>query len=260
VPTAFATLTPDEYIKLVLRNHSNAVSDIELQTALSVVVPHIREWAGKYLLEISISGSHAKGTAVGSGSDIDLFVSISPEVQENLKLVYLSLYNWLLNAQLSPRQQNVSIGLTVNGIKIDLVPAKRQTLLYGTDHSLYLRKQDSWRKTNIVQHVNYVVGSGRVEEIRAIKCWRDCHRLEFPTINVELAVIIALNDKPLYQLGENVWTVLEFLAGKFVFSRLVDPANSNNIISDDMTGAEKTAVMQHAKKSLQAANWNQILW
>jgi hypothetical protein len=40
---------------------------------------------------------------------------------------------------------------------------------------------------------------------------------------------------------------------------VVDPANSNNIISDDLTQAEKSAIRSAAINALRAANWNQIV-
>ena len=59
----------------------------------------------------------------------------------------------------SPRRQNVSINIRVNGYSVDLVPAKRQGA-YGDDHSLYRRKADTWTKTNVTMHVNSCQASG----------------------------------------------------------------------------------------------------
>jgi hypothetical protein len=43
------------------------------------IKPVIDKWAGLYLIEMSPSGSYAKGTANRSGTDLDLFISLSPD-------------------------------------------------------------------------------------------------------------------------------------------------------------------------------------
>lgn len=253
------TLTADQYVRGILQQRSRNVSEQILKKALDQVVPHVKTWANRFLLNLSLSGSYAKKTAIGSGSDIDLFISLSPDTPETLAEIYQTLFNTMQGAGLNPRKQNVSIGLNVGGVKIDLVPGKQQKP-NAHDHSLYLRKADSWRKTNIQQHISYITASGCIEEIRAIKCWRDCQQLEFPTFNIELAVIKALQGKSQGQLASNVMAVFNYLSKDFVAATLVDPANTNNIVSGDMTLAEKKAVAQAGTNALQATNWNQILW
>jgi hypothetical protein len=41
--------------------------------------------------------------------------------------------------------------------------------------------------------------------------------------------------------------------------RVVDPANTNNIISDDLTAAEKGKVKAAAEEALKATDWSQIV-
>jgi hypothetical protein len=56
-----------------------------------------------------------------------------------------------------------------------------------------------------------------------------------------------------------VWTVFQYLRDHFGAARVVDPANTNNIISDDLTQAEKIAIRAAAINALAAANWNQVV-
>jgi hypothetical protein len=60
-------------------------------------------------------------------------------------------------------------------------------------------------------------------------------------------------------LAANVWTVFAYLRDYFMTTRVVDPANTNNIISDDLTQAEKNAIRSAAINALGAANWNRIV-
>lgn len=136
-----------------------------------VVKPVIERWAGRYLLDIAASGSYAKGTANRSGTDLDLFISLSSETPESLSDIHKTLAVALKASGHQPRLQNVSIGVNVLGYAVDLVPGKRQNWLYN-DHSLYKRRGDTWTKTDIIQHIEKVKASGRQAEIRLTKLWR----------------------------------------------------------------------------------------
>jgi len=57
----------------------------------------------------------------------------------------------------------------------------------------------------------------------------------------------------------NVLSVLRYLRGTFPGARVIDPANTNNIISDDLTSPERGRVRAAATHALMAGNWNQIV-
>jgi hypothetical protein len=158
----------------------------------------------------------------------------------------------------SPKRQNVSINIQVSGYKVDLVPAKRQDI-YSGDHSLYRRRADTWTKTNVAKHIAYVALSGRTSEIRVIKLWRNQKGLDFPSFYLELTVINALSGQYSGTLSNNVWTVLRYLCDTFPNARVIDPANTNNVISDDLTTAERAKIKAAAEQALKATNWNQIV-
>lgn len=223
-----------------------------------VIRPVIDQWAGRYLLDVTASGSYAKGTANHSGTDLDLFISLSPETAETLSDIHKTLIGALKAANYQPRLQNVSIGIKVYGYTVDLVPGKRQNWFYN-DHSLYKRRGDTWTKTDISQHITKVKGSGRQAEIRLIKLWRTQKDLEFPSFYLELAVIKALETTWLTPLADNMRTVFAYLRDNITTARFVDPANTNNIISDDLTGAEKQAIKKAATAALAAPYWRDIV-
>ncbi|MEJ1938389.1 nucleotidyltransferase domain-containing protein, partial [Nostoc sp. NIES-2111] len=180
------------------------------------------EWAGRYLLDIAPSGSYAKGTANRSGTDLDLFISLSPDTVETLSDIHKTLAATLKATGYQPHPQNVSIGIKVNGYAVDLVPGKRQNWLFN-DHSLYKRRGDTWTKTDISQHIAKVKGSGRQAEIRLIKLWRSQKGLEFPSFYLELAVIKALETAWLSPLADNMRTVFAYLRDNIATARFVDP-------------------------------------
>ena len=211
------------------------------------------------MVKAEFSGSMSKGTAISIGTDADIFISLSSTTPGTLQDVYDSLHFAVINAGYPARKQNVSIGTTVNGHKIDLVPGRRQDQ-YGNDHSLYKSKSRAWTKTNINTHINKVTSSNRVNEIKLTKIWRELHGLSFPSFYLELAVIDALKHARIGDLSSNFLKVLHFLAGDFTRSRYLDPANTNNIISDDLTAQEKQIIAASASEATRQTNWNRIVW
>lgn len=210
---------------------------------------------------ITYSGSYAKGTAVSvgkGGSDVDLFLSFSPGPL-TLQGIYEDVYQHAKSRGWNPRKQNVSIGLQVGGFKVDLVPARQQGG-YQNYHSLYVRKAGAWRQTNIQEHINRVGKSQRTQEIRALKIWRTLHGLEFPSFYLELFALQALKWRAYGALESNVWHTLGYIQANLVTTRVIDPANTNNLISDSLSLQEKRVVAAAAAKSRQAKQWREVLW
>jgi hypothetical protein len=160
-------------------------------------------------------------------------------------------------AGLSPNVQNVSINVRVGSHSVDLVPGKRQNNL-GTDHSLYRRRKDTWTQTNVLKHIQHVRNANRLHETRIIKLWRNQKGLDFPSFYLEMAVIAALSGARSGNLSGNVLKVLEYLRDTFVNARLVDPANTNNIISDDLDMTERAAIQRAATAAL-GRTWGDLV-
>ncbi|WHH59785.1 nucleotidyltransferase domain-containing protein [Petroclostridium sp. X23] len=254
-------MTADEYVNSII-NKYNVKGDVDALTKILVVDPLlniIKEWAGIQLNNVYYSGSRAKGTAINLSSDIDLFISLKSDTTNTLKEIYTSLYNKVVAHKITARKQNVSIGVNYGGHSIDLVPGKKH-LGNTNDHSLYRSKVDTWTKTNINNHINLVKASGRLSEIIAMKIWSKLQKLDFPSIYLELTVIEALYNKNKNQPANNFITVLEYLRDSFVDKTIIDPSNSNNIISDDLYKYEKEAIAKKAKESRNAQSWGDIIW
>jgi hypothetical protein len=250
-----ASTAPDAYIKEILRRYS--VSPSKAQSAASTLAPFLRQWTGPHYLSHSLSGSFAKGTATTLSADVDIFLSLS--AGPTMKDLYFSLYHHCARHALRPRLQNVSIRVEHEGLKVDLVPARKQAGL-TTDHTLYVRKKDTWIQTNIDAHIRLISTSNRLDQIRALKIWRDRRFLDFPSFYLELTVLEALHRHPPAPLSVTFLAVLTYLADKFPKAQVTDPANSNNIISDDLSPQEKTIISRTARQSLWSPAWHHLLW
>lgn len=250
-------MSGDDYLKNILDKY--AVNIAGAEASGQMIYPVLERWGNGYLNSAEFSGSLVKGTGVSIGTDADIFLSLSSSTPGTLADIYGTLHNAVTAAGYVARKQNVSIGVTVNGYSIDLVPGRRQSQ-YGNDHSLYRSKVDSWTQTNVVTHISYVKNSGRVDEIRVLKAWRQLHGLTFPSFFLEMAVIDALAYARRGNLAANVLTALEHLRHKTETVRYVDPANTNNVISDDCTRAEKAAIAAKARESRAQQTWERIVW
>lgn len=253
-------MTSDQYVETILAKYAvprGPMSPAE-QLGTAVAGP-LRSWAGQQLNALHYSGSYAKETGVRGISDVDVFVSLKSDTTGTLGEIYEKLVSLAQNNGWSPRRQNVSVGVTVNGTRGDLVPGKVQPG-YQNYHSLYLRKRNSWTQTNVVLHVDTVKNSGRLKEIRAIKIWRMLHGFDFPSLYLELFTIRSISGHSQSMLAENVLHVLRTIGTSLTSMRVEDPANTNNVLSEDLTQAEKQRIAAQAAQSSREQYWERIIW
>ncbi len=250
-------MSGDTYLRSILSKYAVNVSAAE--AAGNTIYPVLQKWGNSYLVKAEFSGSLAKGTGINIGTDADIFISVSSTTPGTLADLYETLFNAVSQSGYAARKQNVSIGTTVNGYQIDLVPGRRQSH-YGNDHSLYKNKSGTWTQTNINTHIDHVKNSNRIEEIRLAKIWRQLHNLEFPSFYLEMAVIDSLKYSTVGDLSGNFLKVLELFGDDLPTKRYVDPANTNNVISDDLNTTQKSTISTQARQSRSQHTWGGIVW
>ena len=252
-------MTGDQYIQQVLAKY-DVTRGGYFSASAEIVTPldtELRRAFGNTLRTTQLSGSNAKGTAVLGSTDVDVFLSFAP-ASEALRDIYQAVYDYAQRAGYAPRKQNVSIGITYRGKSVDLVPGRQQ--LTPGYHSLYRRRVNTWTQTNIDVHIRQVRDSGRTAALRALKIWRNLHSVDFPSFYLELLAIEGMNVSGKYGLADSVMAGLRYFATNVERSRIVDPSNTNNIISDDLTAAEKRNVASVAAASGSRATWGDIIW
>jgi len=235
--------------------------------AIAQLKATLQKWAGGCFLEIKISGSRAKGTAISLASDVDFMVSLKSGCNENrggLKSIHTSLYAKLVQEYRFVRKQNVSLRINLSGIEVDITPARKQ-VGNTNNHNLYVSKFDTWKQTNIQKHIVDIQRSGRTPEIKLIKIWRELNKLEFPSVYLEYLIIdtILLNKpKDVANLKNNIIHIFTELArnvGNPLNARVIDPANTGNVLSDLLNQKEKAIIISAAKRSLEQ-QWNQVFF
>ena len=251
--------TVEQYAaSIVEKYHVDADTGSPSHHAAEEVIPLLKQWGKQYLLGISLSGAYAKNTAVSLSSDIDVLVTLKPVPNMEMKQVFWNLFEFLTDHDCKPHTRNVSIQLKSRGLRVDLIPAYREPDASG--NILFNKKTGHAVKTDVAQHVHLMSNSGRQQEICALKIWRERNSLDFPSLYLELTALHALEAQRFGQVAENVLTTLRYLAHRVTQAVVRDPANSSNIVSDDIPSSTKQAIAQAATDALYDENWKKILW
>lgn len=250
-------MSADQYLRNVLAKYQVDRAGA-LAAAQQQIAPVLQAWAGQYLSSIELSGSLAKGTANAGANDMDLFIALSSTTPGTLKEIYESLYSHAA-LRWPARRQNVSIGVQLAGFHFDLVPGRRQPG-WQNWFSLWRNKSQAWTQTNIALQIETVADSGRIEEIRVLKRWRTLAGLEFPSFVLELAVLRALHGRRIGDLANNVSAALEWLRDNILTARIIDPANSNNAVTDDLSVQDRAAIAVAAGAARAQPYFSNFVW
>lgn len=260
-------MTANDYLHSVLYKYqARNLSDYANRVARLESV--LQSWAHTCFVELLISGSRAKGTAISLASDLDIVVSLTPECQSNnggLRSIYESLLSKLQTDYSTVRKQNVSVRVTIADLEVDVTPARKQSAT-SNYHSIWLSKHSTWRQTNIQKHISDISQSGRLNEIKLLKIWRELNGLDFPSIYLEYLLvqdILSGRSKSADSLSENLQHTFFMLASTTnnpLNRRIVDPANSNNVLSDLMTETEKNHLHRMARSAAVSNYWSNVIF
>ena len=172
--------------------------------------------------------------------------------------MYSDVYG-VLSEKYPVNKQKVSIGLTYDGDNIDIVPA-RKIDEKTDDANLYINTTGGQIKTNIPKHKDHISQAKCRPTIKLMKIWKFRHSLHFKSFALELLTIRALESCKSHDLGDQVLHVLRFIRDNVENVKLVDPANTNNIVSDLVDAIDKTNMKNNAVSSLGKQNWNEVIW
>lgn len=243
---------------IVEQYHVDADTGSSAHRAADEVMPLLKQWGKQYLQGITLSGAYAQNTAITLSSHVDVLVALSPIPGMEMKNVFWNLFSFLTDQDLSPRTRNVCIQIRSKGLTVDVIPACRNGGKSGNE--LFNKKSGEAVSTDLARHVHLVANSGRQQEICALKIWRERNALDFPSLYLEMTVLHALESERFGQLSDNVLAVLRYLANRFEQAAVRDPANTDNILSNDIPESAKKDIAKAARNALYDENWKKILW
>jgi hypothetical protein len=243
---------------------AQALLDAEL-VPLRNARDHIERWLRGDIgsaPRIYYGGSFAKKTMLKLGYDLDIVVYFPSTENSTVEQLFNRIHNRLLVGKFTVNPRTVALRLPYEGgFHIDVVPGRAQdaNFRYAT---LYKRPGPlqiaSTLQTSLKVHIESVKDAGLSEVVRLAKLWRTRWGLEFPSFALELAVARAMYNMRRDDLAVAFLHVLRFFATDLANARLVDPANSGNVI--ELSTSARNAIAARAQWCLQQKDWSSIVW
>jgi hypothetical protein len=191
--------------------------------------------------------------------DLDIIVYFPPTDRFSVRQLYEAVERRLQHHGFATRRHNVAIRLPYNHFHIDVVPGRAMDNTYRYAN-LYASEKDTTKQTSLKVHIDLVRHGEAQDVIKILKLWRFRHGVPMRSLAIELATAQGLLYNRQTSLEDRVWKVLGWLRDSFATFRFVDPANSNNIISDDISASDKSTIIGAATVSRSQRNWMQIVW
>ncbi|MFN4314354.1 MAG: nucleotidyltransferase domain-containing protein [Chitinophagaceae bacterium] len=263
----------NKHLKCVLKSH-NIENNESLMTAYRAKRDEVREdmkerYKGR-IYRIIHSGSYKKGTAVNIKFDMDIVIPFKKN-EDTLENLYNDLYDYFDkeyrnkdNSLLSVKKQKVAIGLEfwVDGhtLDLDIVPGREiDDYEEDGDLNLYVNEQmgsfkkSSYIKTNIQKQIDHIRDTSEARDvIKELKVWKRRNNGQIKSFVIELISIKALDG---YKGDNDPWSklkyVLEYIRDNIKTVSLVDPGNSNNIVSETLESYQKDSISDTMKWMLQ---------
>ncbi len=248
-----------EYLESVLEAQTLGQGDVPaLQSARDTIEGLLRPVVGRDA-RFYYGGSYAKNTMLRVRYDLDLVVSYAHDCGLAVEAIYNQVYATLRLAGLGVVTRTVAVRIhQAGGFHIDVVPGRAHdgTFRYA---SLFVNAASpSWLQTSLKLHIESVKDAGLSDIVRLVKLWAIRHSLGIETFPLEIAVQRAMYGVRRDDIGAAMNAVLAWLRSELVGARLVDPANSNNII--DVPASTRYSVAAAAERAIAASSWNQVVW
>jgi hypothetical protein len=251
-------MTPGEYLQQQLDSQGLTPSqEKDLQSHKKEVTDFLRAEFGADPV-IKYAGSREKGTMISDRYDLDIVCYFPSTDERSLKEIREDLAKRLREKYETRPKASAERILDLKGatapvdFHIDVVPGR---FIEDTkDVFLHVAYGDKERmKTNLKTHIDHIVNSGSVPVIRLVKLWAHRNRLQIKTFILELFVIEALSgSRSKSDLKQSFLNVLTAFETQFETMQLVDPANSNNAVSQLMPSGEKTSIAISAGSTLKS--------
>lgn len=229
---------------------------------------HLREQLhqkfGKQLAEYpTLHGSAVKGLSI-EGSDIDVQIAFKQNTG-TIANVYEMVNDFCAeeykdNSLTDVRSQKHSVGLSFNiankNQRIDVVPLRQvnngtgDTYLFVGNSSFF--GSPTYKKTNPKKQLaafKFTLRQKRI--IKLLKAWKIENKISIKSMHLEYLVHKAFKSTRMpSDIDKCLLEVIKFIGNNITTLRFVDPGNSNNIISNTLTGIQKVNIRDYCFEML----------
>lgn len=250
-------MTNDEYLNSLLVQENLTPGEVAgLQSLRDKIQQQLSSFQGSP--RFYYAGSYAKRTMIRSRYDLDIIMYWPHDCGYTLKGIFEAVGKKLAENWKVVTPKTVAWELPFNGgFHVDVVPGRAQdaTFYHAT---LYRRDRDSTMQTSIKVHLDTVRGSGHQDVIRLMKLIRLRRGVPFKTFVLELMTIEGAKGAASGGLERRLLAALSYIRSNIGTARIVDPANSSNVISDELSASDKGAIQSFAQAAIDAKTWTEV--
>jgi tRNA nucleotidyltransferase (CCA-adding enzyme) len=225
-------MTANEYLAGVLAQQN--LTDVEVNTLRGLrdqIQGQLSVFEGNP--RFYYAGSYGKHTMIRQRYDLDIVVYWPNGVTYTIKGIYDAVGKELQKHWKFVRSKTVSWELPFEGgFHVDIVPGRALDTAFK-EANLYRTDTGTTLKTSVKTHIDSVSESGRRDAIRLMKLWRERKAVPFKkSLLLELMTISGCSGKRVDDLSAQVWAALHYVRDNIRRCNVLDPANSNNSLSD----------------------------
>lgn len=264
-------MTPESFLQELLKAQDLSSEDEQvLQAHKKEITDFLRAEFGDQP-QIKYAGSYAKGTMITEQYDLDIVCYFPSSDTRSLKEIREDVSAHLKNKYATHPKASAERIMSLKGVNtpsdyhIDVVPGR---FIQNTkDVFLHVGSGEKERiQTNLKTHIDHIANSGCAPVIRLAKLWARRNNLQIRTFVLELFVIHTLTGtQNKDNLQKSFIKVLEGFRDEFETLQLIDPANSNNVVSQLVDPVQKALTIYAAKEALNkigksedTANWKTV--
>ena len=227
---------------------------------------------------IRYAWSYSKDTMIKELYDLDIIVYFKREEdwdERTLEEIFFAVGDALWD-RYKIKYKTSAISLIYDkddkkDVHIDVVPWRFIEWSNG-DAYIYQNDSDKCRlKTNLDTHIEHIRESKEHSAIRLIKLLKVKNAFDIKTFFLELFVIKALESSKNTHIENKLMEVFQYIVDNIETLKLEDPANTNNIISDQVSPSEKERMKDLAQDIISTRNtliddeetvsfWGTIFW
>ena len=211
--------------------------------------------------KIRYAGSKVKGTMIKENYDLDIICYFPRDCGSEIEEIYKDVHKKL--------QEKYSVTPKTTALRIQKIADDESQIDYHIDvvpgRFIDEKEQDAFLyqsqgkekriKTNLDTHIKFFKESGCVDIIKLVKIWNIRNNVNLKTFMLELLVVKCLSgSRSKSDLEISFKKVLECMSDEILKIRLEDPANTNNIVSDNCSEVEKNTIALRAKSALFSIN------
>jgi hypothetical protein len=251
-------MTNHEYLKQLLAGQ-------DLTTAQTATLQRCRDAIESQVTKLDgnprfyYAGSYGKKTMISESFDLDIVAYWPDDCGFLLKDIFSAVGSVLQQKWKSARPRTVAWSISFQGgFHIDVVPGRALDKAYK-EANLYRSDKDSSMKTSIKVHIDTVRSSGRQDAIRLVKLWKTRNGVPWKkSLALELMTIEALKGTSTTDLEQQLFKVFAHIRDTIEKVRIVDPANSNNIVSEELSDSDRKAIETAAQAAIAAKLWSDV--